>query len=416
MLASCRNASFTIVERGFTDSLLTHYSLPAAIKANGEEINFWRNRIDPNNTGLSSESRYASALIGRFHQSGNIADIKTADSIMRRVNAAYNFKEAGPNIALAGYAILQHRFTEANNYLSAARQLGLKKYEALTTSFDVDFELGNYSNAALYVKQLQPYADYGYYFRRSKLDHLQGEMDSAIHAMLMAAGKAESSVYLRNVALANAADLYIHAGKLQQAYDLYKTCISLNSADLHSITGIGWIALAHDKNDTLAQQLFEFVHSKNQLPDPLFKLYQVAQQRGDSTATARYAQQFAAQATDSIYGNMYNKYLIELYTGILHQPSKAAVIAARELSNRNTPQTNAWYAWSLFADGQQEAAWKVYQQSVSGKPLEALELYWMGKLMQGLGKGYNAKEFFKAAWMNKYDLSPSMVVDLEKSR
>ena len=279
---------------------------------------------------------------------------------MRRVNAAYNFKEAGPNIALAGYAILQHRFTEANNYLSAARQLGLKKYEALTTSFDVDFELGKYSNAALYVKQLLPYADYGYYFRLSKLNHLQGEMDSAIHAMLMAAGKAESSVYLKNIALANAADLYIHAGKLQQAYDLYKICIGMNSADLHSITGMGWIALVHDKNDSLAQQLFEFVRSKNQLPDPLFKLYQVAQQRGDSNATVRYAQQFADQAADTVYGNMYNKYLIELYTGILHQPAKAAAIAARELNNRNTPQTNAWYAWSLFANGQQAASWKVY--------------------------------------------------------
>ena len=94
---------------------------------------------------------------------------------------------------------------------------------------------------------------------------------------------------------------------------------------------------------------------------------------------------------------MYNKYLIELYTGILHQPAKAAAIAARELQNRATPQTNAWYAWTLFSTHQQDAAWRVYQQSVSGKPLEALELYWMGKLMQGLGKGYNAKEFFKAA-------------------
>lgn len=342
-------------------------------------------------------------------------DILAADSTMKRVNAAYNYKEAGPNTALAGYAVLQHRFTEADRYINAARQLGLKKEEALTASFDVDFELGRYSNAALYVKQLQPYADYSYYFRRSKLDHLQGNMDSAIHAMLMAAGKAESSVYLKHVALANAADLYIHAGELQQAYNLYKTCIAANSADLHSITGLGWIALVHDKNDSLAQQLFDFVSSKTQLPDPVFKLYQVAQQRSDTAATLRYAQQFADRAADSVYGNMYNKYLIELYTGILQQPAKAAAIAVRELSNRNTPQTNAWYAWSLFANGQQEAAWKVYQQSVSGKPLEALELYWMGKLMQGLGKGYNANAFFKAARNNKYDLSPAMLADLEKN-
>ena len=415
LLASCKSRPSAIVDRVFADSLMAHYTAPAAVKINEAEIAFWKNRINPNNPGISSESRYAAALIARFHLGGAMDDILAADSTMKRVNAAYNYKEAGPNTALAGYAVLQHRFTEADRYINAARQLGLKKEEALTASFDVDFELGRYSNAALYVKQLQPYADYSYYFRRSKLDHLQGNMDSAIHAMLMAAGKAESSVYLKHVALANAADLYIHAGELQQAYNLYKTCIAANSADLHSITGLGWIALVHDKNDSLAQQLFDFVSSKTQLPDPVFKLYQVAQQRGDTAATLRYAQQFADRAADSLYGNMYNKYLIELYTGILQQPAKAAAIAARELSNRNTPQTNAWYAWSLFANGQQEAAWKVYQQSVSGKPLEALELYWMGKLMQGLGKGYNANAFFKAARNNKYDLSPAMLADLEKN-
>ncbi|MEO5593212.1 MAG: hypothetical protein ABIR15_19610 [Chitinophagaceae bacterium] len=410
---SCKNEPAKIVDRAFSDSLIAHYNLPASVKATEDEIVFWKNRIDPQSTGLVNESRYASSLISRFHQFGDIQDIKTADSIMQKVNEAFNGRESSPNISLCGISILQHQFTKAGNYLEKARQLGLKKYEALTTSFDVDFELGRYTNATLYIKQLKPYADYGYFFRKSKLDHLNGQMDSAVQSMLTSASKAESSVYLKNVALANAADLYIHAGKLQQAYDLYKECIKVNSADFHSITGMGWIALVHDKNDTLAQQLFEFVHSKNKLPDPLFKLYQMAQQRGDSAATVNYARRFVDLATDTIYGNMYNKYVIELYAGILHDPAKAVTIAKRELLNRSTAQTNAWYAWSLFTDNKKEEAYQVYEQSVSGKPLEGLELYWMGKLMQGIGKGYNAKEFFKAAYKNKYDLSPAMVVDLE---
>jgi hypothetical protein len=51
---------------------------------------------------------------------------------------------------------------------------------------------------------------------------------------------------------------------------------------------------------------------------------------------------------------------------------------------------------------------------VSGKPLEGLELYWMGKYMQAQDKDYNAKEFLKAAYKNRYDLSPGMVRELEK--
>src|SRR5438093_12554285 len=112
---------------------------------------------------------------------------------------------------------------------------------------------------------------------------------------------------------------------------------------------------------------------------------------------------------------MYNKYLIDLYTGILHDPAKAEAIAKKELENRNTPQTYAWYVWSLFANNKKEEAYNTYEKFVSGKPLEGLELYWMGKLMQGLNKGYNAQQFFKAAEKNKYDLSPNKAKDLEKT-
>jgi hypothetical protein len=414
LFISCKNNK-AIADKAFTDSLLTHYTLPASVKAIEKDIQFWKSRIDPKSVGLVNESRYASTLIARFHQFGDIQDIRMADSVMQLVNTAYNYKEASPNLSLCAYSILQHRFTVADNYLEKARLAGLKKYESLTASFDVDFEMGRYSNAALYVKQLQPYKDYGYYFRRSKLEHLNGAMDSAIQAMLTAATLAETSVYLTDVALSNAADLYIHNDELQKANDLYMQCIRMNSADFHSITGLGWIALVHDKNDTLAQKLFEFVHSKNKLPDPLFKLYQMAQVRGDSVLQVKYANEFASQALDSVYGNMYNKYLIEIYTGILHNPARAEAIAANELNNRSTPQTNAWYVWSLFCNNKKEQAYKVYEQTVSGKPLEGLELYWMGKLMQGLGKGYNAQQFFKAAYKNHYDLSPVMAGDLEKT-
>ena len=414
-MISCKNDRGRTVDKFFADSLIAHYTLPPSIKANEDEMQFWKGRIDPNLPGMVNESRYASALVTRFQQFGDIQDVKMADSIMRKVSAEFNDKEPGPLLALVKYSILQHRFTEANAFLEKARAAGLKKYESLTTSFDVDFELGRYANAALGVKQLQPEADYGYYFRKSKMEHLNGKMDSSIQAMLKAADLAESSAYLKGVALSNAADLYIHAGELKKAKDLYVQCIKINSADYHSILGLGWIALVYDKNDSLAAQLFQFVHSKNKLPDAVFKLYQMAESTGDSVLTATYAKAFAAQATDTVYGNMYNKYLIEIYTGILHEPAKAEAIAKKELLNRNTPQTNAWLVWSLLSSKKEIEAYNVFQANVSGKPLEGLELYWMGKLMQSGGKGYNAQEFFKEAYKNYYDLSPAIQMDLGKS-
>jgi len=408
---SCNNNK-PLVNINFADSLLAHYT---SANAAASDMAFWKKGINPASTGLVNESRYAAALVTRFHQFGDIRDVWSADSILALVNAAYNEKEASPNTALAAYSILQHRFIAADNYLEKARKAGLKKYESLTASFDIDFEMGRYTNAASCVKQLQPNKDYGYYFRKSKLDHLNGAMDSSIKAMLTAAALAGPSVYLKTVALSNAADLYMHNNELKKANDLYVQCVRMNGGDFHSITGLGWIALVHDKNDSLAQLLFEFVHSKNKLPDPLFRLYQVAQQKKDSVLEARYANDFAERATDTLYGNMYNKYLIEIYTGILHNPAKAESIAAAELNNRSTPQTNAWYAWALFSNNKKEKAYKIYEQAVSGKPLEGLELYWMGKMMQGVGKGYNARQFFSAAWKNHYDLSPAMAEDLENN-
>ncbi len=207
--------------------------------------------------------------------------------------------------------------------------------------------------------------------------------------------------------------LYIHAGDLQKAASLYKECIHLNSVDFHSILGLGLIALVHDKNDTLAEKIFKFVLSKNNLPDPLFKLYQMAQQRGDKTLEKKYADEFVTKSTDTIYGRMYNKYVIEIYTGILNEPAKAEELAKDELNNRATPQTYAWYAYTLFENNKKDDAYKVFEQHVSGQPLEGLELYYMGKMMKGLDKGYNADAFFKAAEKNKYDLSPDMERDLE---
>jgi hypothetical protein len=413
-LFACSHEKPPVTSPVFIDSMINHYQEPVFARTNDSDIQFWRNRINPLLPGIASESKYAGTLSMRFHLFGDIQDIQTADSVMLKLDSDFNHKEAQADLTLLSYSILQHRFREADAFLEAAKRTGIKRYDLLTSSFDVDFELGRYFSAVNELKELKSTPDYGYFFRRSKMDHLNGLLDSSIHAMMKAADLENSSPWLEQVALSNAADLYIHAGELEQAAGLYKKCIQMNSADFHSITGLGWIALVFDKNDSLAEKIFLFVHSKNKLPDPLYKLTQMAQTRGDSALENKYAHAFVSQASGRQYGNMYNKYLVELYTGILNNPSVAEKISKKELENRSTPQTYAWYAWSLFSNNKKQEAYEVFQNYVSGRPLEGLELYWMGKIMQGLNKGYNAKAFYKAAYLNKYDLSPGILKDLEK--
>ncbi len=412
LLASCKKHS-KIVEEAYADSLINHYSLPVQVKQNAADMQFWKGRIDPKLPRQVPESKYAGTLITRFHQFGDIRDVKEAEAVLRGVNKTYNNTLPGPFVALAGAAMLQHHFMQADTLFQTAKKIGVDGFNINTLSFDISFELGRYSTAGYFLSQMRGDKDYSFYFRQSKMDHLNANIDSAISNMLKAADLEKNEPYLQGIALSNAGDLYIHAGELQKAAALYKQCIRLNSIDFHSTIGLGWIALVHDQNDTLAEKIFKFVLSKNKLPDPLFKLYQMAQQRGDKALEKSYAEQFVAKSTDTIYGRMYNKYVIEILTGVLHNPAKAEALAKNELDNRATPQTYAWYAYTLFENNKKDEAYKVFEQHVSGQPLEGLELYYMGKLMKGLDKGYDANAFFKAAEKNKYDLSPDMEKDLE---
>jgi tetratricopeptide (TPR) repeat protein len=234
-------------------------------------------------------------------------------------------------------------------------------------------------------------------------------LDSAIWDMQRAADLAGNNEYLKEVALANAGDLYLHSGDLEEAGQAYMTSIRLNAADFHSIMGLGWIALVHDHNEALAENIFRFVQGRNGLPDPLFRLAQVT----DSSLRRKSAMSFAEAAGDKRYGRMYDKYLIQLYTGVLHDPARAEYMAKDELNNRATPQTYAWYAWALFTNGKKMEAYQVFEKEVSGQPLEGLELYWMGKLLQGMSKGYDAREFLKAANAARFDLEPAMQKDIK---
>jgi tetratricopeptide (TPR) repeat protein len=407
---ACRQQEKRVVSDGFIDSLLTHYPIAAIAVANVDEMHFWESRIKPALPGYVDESRYAGGLAMDFRFFGEIDSLRKADSILLKVDRDFNHKEASADLGLMAHCLTEHRFMQADSLLLRAKSLGLRPNESLTASFDVDFELGRYSAAQIELNSLRSPDDYGYFFRRSKMDHLKGSLDSAIRDMEKAADLSGSNVYLKGVSLANAGDLYIHSGDLPAAGRLYRKCILLNSADFHSLMGLGWIALVHDHNHSLAARIFRFVAAKNGLPDPLFKLAQMP----DSVVAMQGAVSFAQRAADTRYGRMYDKYLIQLYTGILHDPARAEVMANDELNNRATPQTYAWYAWALFVNGKKQEAYGVFEQHVSGQPLEGLELYWMGKMMKGLDKGYNAQAFFKAAYETRYDLGPAIELDLQK--
>ncbi len=414
-VTGCKKRDEPIVSTRYVDSLIQHYSPSALATMNKGDLVFWQKRMDSLPDNFVNGPKYAAALALRFHLFGNIQDLQKADSLLKQANLAYKEEEDGILYTLSSLSMQQHRFTDAAVFTDKAIKAGDNRYGGQLALFDVAFERGDYDVAGSIIKNITPSDTYPCYFRRSKYEHYKGSLDSSVFYMMKAVKKSAGNRYLEQAALSNAADLDIHKADLKQAYDLYKESIAIDVCDVHSIMGIGWIALTHDKNDTLATRIFSFAHHHTSSPEPLLKMMRVAEWEHDSGMQKELARQFEAQASGPEYGSMYNKYLIELYTGILNNPSRAIELSKGEIENRATPQTYAWYAWALLNNGQKEKATEIYDRYISGKPLEGLELYYMGKLMKGLSKGYNAQQYFKAAFENRYDLSPSQIIDLEKN-
>ena len=384
-----------------------------SIDAVETELTFWQKRMEGKDLDLVNSAKYAGSLISKFHLNGDVNLIKKSDSILYEVSKIFNNKEASIYLSLSSHYTLEHRFKDADSLFKIADTLGLKPYDKLATAFDINFEMGRHYAAEQALKKMNISNDYGFQFRKSKLMHYKGNLDSSIAAMQAAMGLTENSEILKQTTQSNLADLYLHNNDVKKAYSNYKKCLQRNASDLHSLMGVAWIALIFDNNDSLAQNVFEFARTKTHLPDPLFKLISVAQQKKDSALELKYAKLFEAQASNELYGNMYNKYLLQLYTQSLNNPQRALVLAKKEIENRATPQTYSWLVYALACNNQLQEAEKVYEEFVREKPLEGLELYWMGKYMTAQNKAYNAEQYFKEAAKNKYDLSPRIMNDIE---
>ena len=411
LAVSCNNKK-AIVETAYIDSLIGHYTPSITEKVINGDVEFWQKKLQAHPEDFVSKGKYVQALTARFHLYQDIHDLTTADSLLLMLHKQFP-GDASFLLSAATIRLLQHQFAKAKEIADSIGQVNQKSFAFQMLMSDIDFELGYIYNAKKILNANKNPSGYAYNFRLAKMDHYSGELDSAIHHMLAAANIA-GDLYLEQAALSNAADLTVHAGELKKAYELYKSCTRNNSSDFHSLSKIGWLALVHDGNDSLANRIFQFVQQKIKSPDPLLNLSRSAELK-DARMAKQYATQFVKLATDPVYGDMYNKYTIEAYTGILKDPAKAIAIAERELQNRRTPQTYAWLAWSLAAAGRIQEAYIIFKKNISGKPLEGQELYWMGKVMKLAGKGYNADEFFKAAEKNKYDLSPAMIKDLQQN-
>ena len=413
-ILACHQDQKILIDAKYIDNALKTDRSSNYEKSVQQDLVFWKKRVDSDSEGTTNFKKYASSLVSRFRLYGDISDLKQAESIISRINNETHNNESG-NLRTLGHVVsLQHRFSETDTMLTKALKNGDNKYESMLMKYDVAFELGRISEAKRLLTFIEKPHEYAYYFRLAKMQHYDGNMDKAIESMQTAADLSNGNVYLKQAALSNLADLQMHIGAFEEAANNYKTSYEIDHSDLHSLKGMALVAAFHDKNYALAESVLKYIADKTCSPDVYFNLSQLYQLTGNKTLEKEYATQFAEIASQPVYGNMYNKYLIQLYDGILNNPKAILEVANNEIKNRNTPQTNSWYAWALYQNNQAALAMQVYKKHVSEQPLEGLELYYMGKLMKAENKSINANAFFKAAYKNRFELAPNYKSDLEK--
>jgi tetratricopeptide (TPR) repeat protein len=409
-LVSCTQKT-AVVQQTYVDSLVKNYTLPLTAKSIEGDALFWKQRISEQPENFVAKEKYAHALVAKFHLGSDIKDLKSADSILADLNNQAFSSTSGVKLTLANVKMLQHQFRPASELITAVQESGEMRNAVNMMRFDAEFELGNYTDAKMALAANKRKSEFAYQFRFAKQEDHEGSSDGAINHMKAAAASTVSP-YLQTVALSNAADFYMHSGKYKEAYKLYKYCINTNPADFHSIEMIGWLALVHDHDVNLAVSIFNFLKTKTLSPHMLLQLSR-SYELSDSKKATRYAEQFVQEVTDPVYSDMYNKYLVEVYTGILNNPSKALSIANKETSNRPTAQTFTWLASSLLANGQKNAAYNIFKEKVAGHSLEGQESFSICKLLLSLSKNNEAREYLEAAQKNIYELTPAMARELD---
>lgn len=268
--SSCRQHSQNLVDGRFTDSLISHYAPSPAEKLNAAELDFWQRRLDSSAGAATPAARVAGALSQRFHLYGDIRDLLAADSMLSALSSAAKGREAGLLRSLAANAITRHRFQQADSLVRTALVLGAERYNSLLMQFDTRFELGDYVVAGNTLSTCAATNEYGYFFRMAKWMHFKGKTDSAVFYLQQALRWTGTSNGLKQAALSNLGDLYMHEGRMKEAADNYMQSVRIDAADWRSLQGLGRIALLNDGHPDVAERIFGFIRQRIKLPDAAY--------------------------------------------------------------------------------------------------------------------------------------------------
>ena len=387
------------------------------LEKSNTELGFWSHRLKADTGNFVDMLELASNHIKRFKQTGLPSDLHIADSFYNRVLA--KIKNTSPEIyfSIAQNAVTQHRFKDAWKALQLADSIGVNPYVINLLKFDVAMEIGLYPEAYTCLNKIKDEKKFDYLIRIAKLQDHNGMLVNAIEYMEKALVVAEKSAKKSLILWAKSylADMYGHAGRVKESYKNYLDVLKIDSSYLYALKGIAWIAFSHDHNTTEAKRILNYILLQTNMPDLYLTLAEIAKYEGDTIEEDKNIATFLSIVNQPAYGNMYNKYLIDIYAADNKNSDKALALAEKEVSNRPTAETYGWLAWVNYKKGNLARAYELTNKFVINQSFEPHILLHAAFIYNASGNKVKAENIAKECLSSSYELGPVQTKELKKS-
>lgn len=409
LVTSCSQKSEKVTNANDYNKYLTNSKNQSLAFAKGE-IDFWQTKYDKAPNQTSYLGVIASNYSKLFEITGNIDNLKKAETLLVQSNETYKYSSVGTIRALARNYISQHRFKEALALANKAKAIGEGLKETNKLLFDVQMELGNYAAADASLKQLNDRNDFDYLIRIAKWNDHIGDLKTTIVFMKKAQKIAEkyNNKYLKTWVYSNLGDFNGHDGNIEESYAYYLKTLELDPNNSYALKGIAWIAFSHEKDTKEANRIIDIIAKKHNSPDFYLLKSQIAEFENNQALKKENLNKYMAMLQNPNYGAMYNSYNVILFAQDKSTTSKALEIAKVEVEHRPTPVSYDLLAWSYYNLGDTQKALEIEQKFVEGKSFEPKLNYHLATIYKANNQVNKVAPIKEEQLKNTFELGPNL--------
>jgi len=414
VISSCSNRKTVADTNDYSGFMIDGLVKKEAATIN-QEIDFWQKRLQADTGSYVNMAELASYQLRLFKLTGDISSLRKSDSLLKRSSAKLNHTNPELLYSLSQNSVMQHQFINAASYINEAEKAKGDLYTIRLLQFDAYMELGRFGEALKSLESLKEKDAFDYLIRKAKWEDHKGNLDEAIVLMEKAFEKVkDKNKNLYCWTLSNLADMYGHAGRVKESYNGYLSVLRKDPANLYCLKGIAWIAYSNDHNTAEATRILDYILTQTSMPDLKLMLAEIAEMEGNLAKKEQLLKEFTKTVSAPGYGDMYNKYLIAIYTEQTGELEKAHAIAEKELQNRFTPETCGWMAWVEYKMGNIEKATELVKGCVTGKTFEPEAQLQAAYIFAAAGQTTTAKTMLKECLESGYELGPVTVREIKE--